>query len=244
MAKKESRTVQNRMSRLLGLLRSNDHWTTQALAQALEVSHRTLMRDLEELKSQGYPVESDRGRGGGIRLNGRWGIDRFMISNQEVMTLLISLSVTEALSPQDCDLGVKALKQKIANAFPVAQRRTIYDLRKRVLVGKKASDQVLKTVGRTSEIVWKKAMQAFFESMCIEIKYQDEKGNFTQRRFDPHFLLLNWPVWYLLGWDYLREDIRVLRFDRIKELFNLNKPMVRRPQSLFIESYKDFFEEI
>ena len=90
MPKNDIRSVQNRISQLLGLLRSNDHWTTMALAHALEVSHRTLMRDLEELKSQGYPIEADRGRGGGIRLNGRWGIDRLNITNQEVISLLIS----------------------------------------------------------------------------------------------------------------------------------------------------------
>lgn len=244
MAKNNSRSVQNRMSRLLGLLRSDDHWTTLALAQALEVSHRTLMRDLEEMKSQGYPVESDRGRGGGIRLDGRWGIDRLNISNQEVITLLISLSVTEALSPDGNDLGVKALKQKMANAFPDSQRRTIIDLRKRVLIGQKASDLVLKTVGKTLEVVWKLAMQAFFESKCIEIKYQDEKGNFTHRRFDPHFLLLNWPVWYLLGWDYLRSDVRIMRLDRIKEVTIHKEKIVRRPASIFIHSFREFFDEV
>jgi predicted DNA-binding transcriptional regulator YafY len=244
MAKNDNRSVQNRISQLLGLLRSDDHWTTMALANSLEVSHRTLMRDLDELKSQGYPIESDRGRGGGIRLSGRWGIERLNISNQEVISLLISLSVTEALSPEGNDLAVKALKQKIANAFPESQRRTIIDLRKRVLIGQKASDSVLKTVGRISEVVWKRAMQAFFESKCVDIKYQDETGKLTQRKFDPHFLLLNWPVWYLLGWDFLRDDVRVMRLDRVKNLSSLNESIVRRPRSLFIQSYKEFFEEI
>jgi predicted DNA-binding transcriptional regulator YafY len=202
------------------------------------------MRDLEELKSQGYPIEADRGRGGGIRLNGRWGIDRLNIANQEVISLLISLSVTEALSPEGNDLGVKTLKQKIANAFPDSQRRTIIDLRKRVLIGQKASDSVLKTVVRTSEVVWQRAMQAFFGSKCVDIKYQDENGKLTQRKFDPHFLLLNWPVWYLLGWDYLRNDVRVMRLDRVKHISSLNESIVRRPRSLFIESYREFFKEI
>ncbi len=244
MAKNDNKSVQNRMSRLLRLLRSDHTWTTLTLAKTLEVSHRTLMRDLQELRSQGYPIESDRGRGGGIRLNGRWGIDRLNISNQEVITLLISLSVTEALSPQGNNLGMKALKQKIANAFPDSQRKTIIELRKRVLIGQKASDQVLKTVGRMSEAIWKTALQAFFESKCVELKYQGEKSNLTQRRFDPHFLLLNWPVWYLLGWDYLRRDVRVMRLDRIMDISIQKEKIARRPGSLFIQSYKEFFDEI
>ncbi|MCJ8312430.1 MAG: HTH domain-containing protein, partial [Pseudomonadales bacterium] len=64
----EQRT--QRRSRLIGLLRSEDHWKTADLREQLGVSQRTLMRELSELRQAGYPIESDRGRGGGIRLNG------------------------------------------------------------------------------------------------------------------------------------------------------------------------------
>ena len=74
MGKGNLKSKNDRFSRLLGLLRSDEHWTTNTLAEEVEVSHRTLMRDLSELQEAGYPIETDRGRGGGIRLSGRWGI--------------------------------------------------------------------------------------------------------------------------------------------------------------------------
>lgn len=244
MGKSNLKTKNDRTSRLLGLLRSEDHWTTHQLAQELDISHRTIMRDIEELKEAGYPLEADRGRGGGIRLKGRWGIERLNLTNIEALSLLLSLSVTEALTIKSNDFGSRGLKQKIANAFPEGQRKTINELRKRILIGKLASSEVLSTTRNVSSSLWEKSLLAFFDSRKVRIDYLDEKNNLTHRDYDPHFLLLNWPVWYLLGWDYLRNDVRVFRFDRIKSLKPLDEPIVRRPRSAFLESYDEYFKNI
>lgn len=244
MGKSSLKTKNDRTSRLLGLLRSEDHWTSHQLALELNISHRTIMRDIKELKEAGYPIEADRGRGGGIRLKGRWGIERLNLTNLEAISLLLSLSVTEALTIKSNDFGSRELKQKIANAFPDGQRKTINELRKRILIGKLASSEVLSNTRDVANSVWEKALLAFFESRKVRINYLDEKNNLTQRDFDPHFLLLNWPVWYLLGWDYLRNDVRFFRFDRIKTLTPLDKPMERRPKSVFLDSYKEYFKNI
>ena len=244
MGKSDLKIKNDRTSRLLGLLRTEEHWTTHHLASELNISHRTLMRDLHELKEAGYPIETDRGRGGGIRLNGRWGIERLNLNNQEVITLILSLSITEALTSNSNDLGTKPIKQKIASAFPESQRKTINDLRKRVLIGQLASHGVLKTYKTVSKGIWDMTMTGFFESKRIRIEYMDEKNNLTQRLVDPNYLLLNWPVWYLLGWDYLRNNVRVLRIDRIKNLEVTKEPILRRSTSLFLDAYKEFFKGI
>lgn len=221
-----------------------EHWTTHHLASELNISHRTLMRDLEELKEAGYPIEADRGRGGGIRLNGRWGIERLNLNNQEAISLILSLSITEALTSKSNDFGTKPLKQKIASAFPENQRKAINDLRKRILIGQLASNDVLKSYKSASKLIWDKAMAGFFESKRIQLNYMDEKNNLTQRQVDPNFLLLNWPVWYLLGWDYLRNDVRVFRLDRIQEIQVEDKTIVRRSNTLFLNAYEQYFKSI
>lgn len=234
----------DRTARLLGLLRSDDWWTTLALAKHLDISHRTLMRDLNDLKEAGYPIESDRGRGGGVRLNGRWGLERLQLTSQEAVSLLLNLSVVEALTPTSNHFGAKALKQKIASAFPESQRKAIIDLRKRILIGKTASPQVLGTFKKSSDLIWEQVLVSFFESKKIKFEYLDEKGNKTKREFDPHFLLLNWPVWYFLGWDYLRDEVRIFRIDRIREIEIQNVFIVRRPRALFLEAYETFFQSL
>jgi predicted DNA-binding transcriptional regulator YafY len=244
MGKGNLKSKNDRFSRLLGLLRSDEHWTTNTLAEEVEVSHRTLMRDLSELQEAGYPIETDRGRGGGIRLSGRWGIEKLNLSNKEAISLLLSLSVTEALTQTTNDLGAKDLKQKIANVFPEDQRKNIAELRKRILIGKTASTEVLTNFTKASDLVWNDVMSSFFETEKIQIKYVDEKKVETNRDFDPHFLLLNWPVWYLLGWDYLRDDVRVFRVDRIKKVTSKSEPIARRPRSIFLEAYEAYFKNI
>lgn len=244
MGKGNLKSKNDRISRLLGLLRSDEHWTTTSLADELEISHRTLMRDLSDLKDAGYPIEADRGRGGGTRLSGRWGIEKLNLSNKEAISLLLSLSVTEALTQNTNDLGAKELKQKIANAFPDNQRKTISELRKRILIGKTASTEVLINFTKASDLVWNGVMSSFFETKKTQIKYVDEKLVETNRDFDPHFLLLNWPVWYLLGWDYLRNDVRVFRVDRIKKITSNSEVIVRRPRSIFLEAYEAYFRNI
>jgi len=244
MGKSDLKTKNDRASRLLGLLRTEEHWTTHHLASELNISHRTLMRDLEELKEAGYPIEADRGRGGGVRLSGRWGIERLNLNNQEAISLILSLSITEALTINSNGFGAKPLKQKIANAFPESQRKTINELRKRVLIGKLASNEVLKNFKSASGPVWDIAITGFFESKRVQIEYLDERNNLTQRQVDPNYLLLNWPVWYLLGWDYLRNDVRVFRLDRIQKIHVNDKPIVRRPNTLFLNAYDQSFKAI
>lgn len=244
MGKSDLKTKNDRTSRLLGLLRTEEHWTTHRLASELNISHRTLMRDLEELKEAGYPIEADRGRGGGVRLNGRWGIERLKLNNQEAISLILSLSITEALTINSNDFGTKPLKQKIANAFPESQRKTINELRKRVLIGQLASNEVLKSFKSTSKPIWDNTITGFFESKRVLIEYKDEKNNLTQRQVDPNYLLLNWPVWYLLGWDYLRSDVRVFRLDRIQKIHVDDKPILRRPNTLFLNAYEQYFKSI
>ena len=244
MGKSDLKTKNDRTSRLLGLLRTEEHWTTHHLASELNISHRTLMRDLEDLKEAGYPIEAERGRGGGVRLSGRWGIERLNLTNKEAISLLLSLSVTEALTERSNDLGAKGLKQKIAIAFPETQRKAIGELRKRIFIGKLASDAVLRSYNKVNSKIWEDVIVSFFESKRLKFEYCNENGIITIREFDPHFLLLNWPAWYLLGWDYLRDEIRIFRIDRIRTISISNQVITRRPRPQFIQAYESYFANL
>jgi predicted DNA-binding transcriptional regulator YafY len=87
-------------------------------------------------------------------------------------------------------------------------------------------------------------MLAFFESKKIQIQYQDENLNQSLREIDPHFLLVNWPVWYVLGWDYLRSDVRVFRIDRIASITVTDTLITRRPRSIFLNAFEEYFKSL
>ncbi|NQZ02234.1 MAG: WYL domain-containing protein [Bdellovibrionales bacterium] len=244
MGKGSLKSKQDRRDRLLGLLRSEDYWTTLSLAQELSVSPRTLMRDLLELKEAGYPIETDRGRGGGVSLTGRWGIDRLSLSNQEAITLVLSLAVIESLSPSSNGLGAKSLRQKISSSFGIEQRKVISKLRNRILIGDPASKDVLSSYKGLSDTILGKVKLGFFNSKRIRFTYHDERKRQTTREVDANFLMLSWPVWYLLGWDYLREDVRVFRIDRMTNIEVLNLPAANKPKQLFLEAFEPYFSAI
>lgn len=234
----------NRIDRLVGLLKSEGAWTAIALSKTLRVSLRTLMRDLRDLEAAGYPIESDRGRGGGIRLHHGWGLGKLQLSYAEILDLLVALATMEKLPSPLLMKNLRSVRHKIALSFPDSQRQLIASLRKRIFVGDRASDHVLSNFKTPIESVLGPLQQGFFENKQLKISYIDERKNKTARTIEPHFLLFNWPVWYVLAWDHSRSDIRFFRVDRIVKCGITKEPFLQRDQIKLNKSIADFFESV
>lgn len=231
----EQRT--DRRNRLIGLLRSEEYWKTSDLRNHLGVSQRTLMRELAELRLAGYPIESDRGRGGGIRLNGRWGIDRLNLNHQEVVELVLSLAIMESLKSPLLTSNLKAIKQKLYQAFPQKQRNKVSNIRKRIMIGDNARTTVASNYKTPSKKISESIAESFLDQHCLEIEYQSEGGEQTQRMVEAQYILLNWPIWYILAWDHLRLSPRVFRIDRIKNVSLVNKSFRLRQKDIFTNTF-------
>jgi predicted DNA-binding transcriptional regulator YafY len=205
-----------RLDELLGLLKLRDFATGTELAAELGVSLRTVRRDLEVLRARGVQLEADRGRGGGVRVSTAWSHGRIHLDAAEAMDLLLSLTIAEKIQSPLLLQNVQAIRRKVAASFagPVAGRIKI--LRKRVLVGQNASPAVLSTFVLPDRLVVRALSTAFFEQRLVEIGYVDQHGRITTRTVEAQFLYFNMPVWYVLGWDRLREAPRMFRIDRIR----------------------------
>ena len=233
-----------RRSRLIGLLRSEEHWKTADLREQLGVSQRTLMRELAELRNAGYPIESDRGRGGGIRLDGRWGIERLNLSHQEVIELILSLAIMESLQSPLLTSNLKAIRQKLFQAFPQKQRSTVSNTRKRILVGETAKAHVVSQYATPASRISENIAEAFLQQNCLEIDYQSEGGERTTRVVEPHYILLNWPIWYIMSWDHLRSSSRMFRIDRIRKARIVDGNFKLRPKDAFTGNYAPSYQSI
>lgn len=244
MGKGSLNDKQERLNRLIGLLRSNDFWTIDSLASQLDVTTRTLQRDLTELRSQGLPIETERGRGGGISLTKRWGIEKINLNNQEAMDLLLSLAITQSLGSPILMSNLKSIQQKISQVFPENQQTIIKESRKRIWVGAPASQEVMNSYKSPKNKHLELLSQAFFERYKVEIKYSDGDNNISKRSIEIHHLLLNWPVWYLLSWDELRQDTRMFRVDRISKFIVLNDTFEIHHKNVFDETLKGYFKSI
>jgi predicted DNA-binding transcriptional regulator YafY len=207
----------SRLDQLKGLLKDRDHATAGELAAELGTSLRTLQRDLAVLRQWGTPIESDRGRGGGLRLQRRWALGRLHLSTEEAIDLLLSMVIAEQMKSPLLLRHLAPVRRKIVADFGEVYQARIRSLRKRILVGNPASVAVLASYREPQVRPLIGVTQAFFDLRCLEISYQDRHGSLTRREVEPQFLYLSPPVWYLLAFDKLRDGIRFFRADRIRE---------------------------
>ena len=238
MVEKTTLSRIERLDKLAGLLRSHDFHQATDLADQLCVSKRTVMRDLEVLRAQGYPIETSQGKGGGIQLHRLWGLGRLNLSYQEIIDLLLSLAVMERMPSSLFFKNLDSIRYKIAASFPQGQRDKIKALRKRIMVGDLASADILSQAHPVKTNTAGALYEAFFTMHHVTIHYKDAAGNKTIRTIEPHYLFLNWPVWYVLAWDLMRDDVRCFRLDRINKASLCEQPFKLKRNKVFIEEFR------
>src|SRR3712207_331780 len=182
------------------------------------------------------PIDSDRGRGGGLRLEQGWSLGRVHLNESEAIGLLLSLTVTEKLGSPLLLEGARPVARKIATSFAPAQARRILALRRRILLGAPASTEVLSTYAAPPASVARLLLDAFIRQRHATIRYTDQSGRATKRDIELQCLYYNVPVWYALAWDGLRRGVRFFRFDRITEVHLLGSEFRLRPASLFLQA--------
>jgi predicted DNA-binding transcriptional regulator YafY len=205
----------HRLEQIKGLLKSRDHLTVPELAGELGISLRTATRDLAVLRSLDVPIEADRGRGGGIRLQANWALGRLHLGPGEAIGLLLSLTIAEQVNSPLLTAELAAVRRKVAFAFAESYQRQIRGLRSRVRIGEPASEAVRSAYRTPPRQAMPAIAEAFFRQRLLYFDYRSGDGRISQRRAEPQLLCLNLPVWYLLAWDLDREAPRTFRIDRI-----------------------------
>lgn len=206
----------SRLDELAALLKAGELTTVAELAAALSVTPRTISRDIDLLRTRGMPLQASVGRGGGIRLYRDWPLARTFLDHQEAINLLLALALAEKLGSPLLLQATASVRNKLLSTFSPGEKKTILKLRKRVLVRAPASEAVRRiSVQLPGDGIRTAVQQGFFDMRVVRIGYTDRVGAVTTRDVEPQFLLLAWPVWYLLAWDHLRDDVRAFRFDKI-----------------------------
>lgn len=244
MGKGSLREKKERQEQIVDCLRSDNFWTSSRLCDQLQISYRTLMRDLAELKEAGIPIESERGRGGGISIVGRWGLNKLQLNNSEVITLLVSLAITESLNSPILVSNIQSIKNRISSAFPIDQQQIISKTRKRILIAGSASKNVVKNYSAPKKEVLGDLTDSFFNRTKIIIQYKSMKNEITERLIEPQILYLEFPVWYFLSWDELRQSVRLFRIDRIISTKKTNKIFKTRKRDSLVQGSHEYFKNI
>lgn len=226
---------------ILGLLADGSSWSGAALSVRLGVSLRTTRRALAKLKQEGVALDTEVGRGGGVRLVRGAGLPRVRLSQQEAVELLLALAIAESLALPVMGTNLQSLRSKLAAAFPIDERASMGELRKRILIGAPASPKVASSWHAPRRSTTRHLQDAFAIRKVIRFAYEDEHGSRSHREVEAQYLLLNHPAWYLLGFDLDRRAGRVFRMDRMDRIDVVAKRFTVRPASSLMEDVDRWF---
>lgn len=208
----------DRLFRIVQLLRSGRLVTARSLAQKLEVSERTIYRDVQELQLAGTPIEGEAGVGYTLRRD--FDIPPLMFDRQEITALVFGARMVKAWGGTEMAEAANSALRKIEAVLPP-------DLRERI-------DQVLlyapgykvpQALRRTLDVLHRAAT----ERRVLEIDYTREDSQISHRRVRPLGLYFWGEVWTLVGWCELRDNFRTFRADRMQSVSATEECFTPRP---------------
>ena len=201
-------TTSSRLLELLSLLQARREWGGAELADRLDVSRRTVRRDVERLRELGYPVESVAGPAGGYRLAAGTAMPPLLLDDDEAIAIAVGLSTAARASVAGIEeTSVRALV-KLEQVLPAQLRRRVAALGSATIAP--AMD------GPTVEPRQLTAIAtACRDGECLRFAYRARDGADTRREVEPHSVVNLGRRWYLAAWDRGREDWRSFRIDRI-----------------------------
>ena len=198
---------------LLSLLQTHRMWRGSELAERLEVTERTVRRDVERLRDLGYPVDATPGADGGYRLAAGAHLPPLVLDDDEAVAVAVGLrSAAGAAISGIEETSLRALA-KIEQLLPDALRRRVSAL--------EYSVTSIRWSPSDTEIIDADAL-AVLAGACrdheeVRFDYRRRDGEDSRRLVEPHQMVTAGRRWYLVAWDLHRDDWRTFRMDRLSE---------------------------
>jgi predicted DNA-binding transcriptional regulator YafY len=183
-----------RLLSLLSLLQTRRDWPGASLAERLDISERTVRRDVDRLRELGYPIVATKGPAGGYRLSAGTDLPPLLFDDEQAVALAVAL--------QTAGLGEPAARalNTVRQVMPARLRHRIDTMRVTAVERTPPVDSALLVP----------LSAAVHAKEVLRFDYQDRP-----RRAEPHHLVTWGGRWYLVAWDLDRADWRTFRADRI-----------------------------
>lgn len=198
-----------RLLRLLSLLQSRRDWTGPELAGRLEVTARTVRRDVERLRALGYPVHATPGTAGGYRLGAGAALPPLLLDDEEAIAVALCLRTGAGGSVEGIEETSLRALAKLEQVLPSRLRRRAQAM-EAVAVARPAT-----VPGAVAQDVLTAIGAACRDHERLRFDYRAHGGTASRRTVEPHGLVHHGRRWYLLAWDTDRQDWRTFRVDRM-----------------------------
>ncbi|MBB6405183.1 YafY family protein [Arthrobacter sp. AZCC_0090] len=196
-----------RLLRLLSLLQTRRTWSGAELAERLEITPRTVRRDIDRLRNLGYPVLATAGTAG-YQLGAGADMPPLLLDDEEAVAVAMGLRTAASGSITGIEeTSVRALA-KLETLLPSRLRHRINALQSVTVpltnAGPTAAPGTLTAIAAACR-----------DSLCLRFDYRSHDGTSRIRTTEPHRLVHTGRRWYLIGWDIERQDWRTYRVDRL-----------------------------
>ena len=197
-----------RLLRLLSLLQVRRDWSGPQLAERLAVDVRTVRRDIDRLRSLGYPVESTPGVAGGYRLAAGADLPPLLLDDDEAVAVAVGLRTAANGTVAGIEEASLRALAKLEQVLPTRLRHRVQTLGAATV----ALPGPRPTVDADLLTVVAAACRATEQ---LRFDYRDHGGATRRRTVEPYHLAHTGRLWYLGAWDAARRDWRTFRVDRI-----------------------------
>ncbi|WP_067994801.1 helix-turn-helix transcriptional regulator [Nocardia pseudobrasiliensis] len=197
-----------RLLELLSLLQTPRDWRGAELAERLGVDVRTVRRDIEKLRTLGYPVHAVAGAAG-YRLGAGTKLPPLLLGDDEAVAVAVGLRTAAGGTIAGIEESSLRALAKLEQVLPTRLRHRVTALQAATVTmaaGTPAVDpEVLTTIAA-----------AIRDHEQLRFDYRTHDGSEIRRAAQPHRLVHTGRHWYLLGWDVERNDWRTYRVDRLR----------------------------
>lgn len=185
---------------MLSLLQARRDWSGQLLAERLEVSSRTVRRDVERLRELGYEIKAYKGPDGGYRLVPGSELPPLRFDDDQAVAIAVALQ-SAAGSGVDIEEAADRALATVRQVMPSRLRHRVDGIR----------FSVPRAASPLDPTVLESVSAAVREHRVLRFDYRES----VPRQTEPHALVARHGLWYLIGWDLVRDDWRIYRVDRM-----------------------------
>ena len=211
----------NRLFEIVYILFEKKTITAKELSQRFEVSQRTIYRDIDVLSSAGIPIYTNKGKGGGISILPEFVLNKSVLSDTEQKEILAALQSLDALRLP----STEPVLNKLAALFNKNSTSWID-----VDFSRWGSDEIEKEKFRLLK-------NSILEATLVEFDYYSSYGEKSNRIVEPLKIVFKGQGWYLYGYCKTKQDYRMFKFKRMKNLLASSENFTREsPQNIWKKS--------
>ncbi|OZC52475.1 transcriptional regulator [Rhodococcus sp. WWJCD1] len=208
-------TTTSRLLKLLSLLQTRRDWPGSVLAERLNISHRTVRRDVDRLREMGYSIQATMGTDGGYRLDAGSELPPLLFDDDQAIALAVALQAATVTGVGIEEAALRALTT-VRQIMPSRLRHRLNALEFTTIASRPGDGAptfvspdvliALSTAARASEVL----------RFDYAGRHPDDASEAAPpRRVEPHHLVTSHSHWYLVAWDLERDDWRIFSAHRI-----------------------------